>query len=248
MSEFKKYVLIVAAGKGVRMKSDTRKQYLKLDHIPILTRTILAFDLISGIDDIMVVVPENDKEYCLINHIEPFDFKKRVYLTGGGEQRQDSVYNGLLEIKKNDGDFEKSFVLIHDGVRPFVSASLVQACIEGAAECGACVPALKISDTVKQSKKEPKKKNKTFGVTIDHTLDRDCLYSVQTPQTFRLDLILEAFEYAKTTGFSGTDDASLIEHFGQMVCMIPGSKSNIKITTPEDMEFACLLLDYWKKL
>ena len=131
------------------------------------------------------------------------------------------------------GSFNKTIVLIHDGVRPFIDGSLIDDCIDKAVVTGGCIPAVKITDTVK--KVEDKE-------TISKTLDRDLLFLAQTPQVFRLDLVLQAFKQAYDTGFCGTDDASIMENAGLPVSIIAGSLFNIKLTTPKDLSLASYLL------
>lgn len=220
--------VIVAAGKGVRMHSPLRKQYLSLGGLPILARTLLVFDGCGLIDDIYLAIPKVDSDYCreeIISRIEP---TSNIHLVSGGARRQDSVYNSLQKIDPNC-----SIVVIHDGVRPFVRIDQVVATIEGAREFGACILGIPAHDTLKQVDAHD---------NIVNTLHRDDIWLAQTPQTFRYDLIKKAHENAKEKGYLGTDDASLVEQLGEPVKMIRGSRGNIKITHQEDLEMAhCLL-------
>jgi len=229
MSDFKNIALIVAAGKGLRMASKVPKQYLTIGDIPVLARTIQTFDRINEIHDIVVVIPQGDSGYCDDVILKPFKTTKKVYVVEGGKHRQDSVFNGLKQARKIAAVPDKCLVLIHDGVRPFVETAVILSCITKAQEHGACIPAVKISDTIKKVETKTR---------IDDTVDRDMLYGAQTPQVFHLDEIWAAFEYAEETNFTGTDDASLMEHFGKQVVITQGSKFNIKITTKEDLVFA----------
>lgn len=223
------FALIVAAGRGQRMKSHTKKQYMLLNGIPVLTRTIMAFHNNKYIKKIALLVAKNDIEYCKLKILEPFGLMNKVHLVQGGAERQDSVYNGLKYLKKHF-NFEKDpLVMIHDGVRPLISQDMILKSIEHTVKLKACVPGLKISDTVKRISPE--------GL-VEKTMDRDQLYLIQTPQSFFLKSIIKAFEYAIQTSFSATDDASIMEHSGQEVHIIQGDKMNIKITTPEDMALA----------
>lgn len=208
------------------MGADIKKQYLCLDSIPVLTRTLMAFDSHADIDEIFLVIPQNDHDFCKNQVIAPYGFKKKIHMVSGGKQRQDSVLNGLEKLKEACAPDTDKIVLIHDGVRPFVGKDVISDCILGAQKNGACVPAVKITDTVKQVDEH---------LCIEKTIPRNQLYCVQTPQAFKLDLILSAFEYAQRTSFTGTDDASLVEYSGQKVMISKGSKFNIKITTPEDL-------------
>jgi 2-C-methyl-D-erythritol 4-phosphate cytidylyltransferase len=224
----KVHAIIVAAGKGIRMSAAERKQYVALDGIPMLTRTLGIFDRCDLIDRIIVAVPKEDIDFCRSEIIADANMQKEISLVIGGDQRQDSVYNSLKTIETDDG-----IVLIHDGVRPFVKPKHLIACIKGAQEHGACILGIPAFDTVKHvnAKKE-----------IIGTRKRDTLWLAQTPQAFQLKLIKKAHLAAKQEGFIGTDDASLLERLGEVVKIIPGSRSNIKITNREDLKLAQALL------
>ncbi|MCP4722028.1 MAG: 2-C-methyl-D-erythritol 4-phosphate cytidylyltransferase [Desulfobacteraceae bacterium] len=232
MNPFRHIAIIVAAGKGLRMQSHQKKQYLKIDKIPVLTRTIKAFESHEKIDDIILVLPAADRDFCTSSIIEPFGFETPIHLVNGGITRQESVFNGLRKACVSE-PFNKTIVLIHDGVRPFIDKTLIDDCIAKAILNGACIPAVKITDTVK----------KIMGEQITKTLDRDLLFAAQTPQVFRLDLVIKAFEHASATGFCGTDDASIMENAGLPVSVTTGSLFNIKLTTPEDLSLARYFLD-----
>ena len=210
----------------MRMGSKIKKQYLNLEGIPILARTIMAFDICDQINEIVLVIPKIDHDYCKKHIIDPFHFKKKIYLVEGGNKRQDSVLNGLNCVHDIMSLDREVIVLIHDGVRPFVNRNMIEDCIQKANKYGACIPGVKITDTVKQV---------CTDLSIQKTLNRQFLYTAQTPQTFKLDLIMKAFDYAIKTSFSGTDDASLVEYLGEKVVVIKGSNLNIKITTQEDL-------------
>jgi 2-C-methyl-D-erythritol 4-phosphate cytidylyltransferase len=222
------YAIIVAAGKGIRLKGALRKQYVALDGISILRHTLNIFDSCQRINQLIVVVPKEDLDFCQNEILMSSKLQKNVNLVGGGAERQDSVFIGLKAIKSDDG-----IVLIHDGVRPFVRQEHIVACINGAAEHGACILGIPAFDTVK-------KVNSTNEIT--QTLKRDALWLAQTPQAFQLKLIKKAHEAAKQEGFIGTDDASLVERLGEVVKIIPGSRRNIKITNQEDLKLAHALL------
>ncbi len=224
----KVHAIIVAAGKGIRMSDSVRKQYIVLDGMPMLSRTLGLFDRCDRIDRIIVAVPEDDIDFCRNEIIPAANMEKNPILVIGGASRQDSVYNSLKTIETDDG-----VVLIHDGVRPFVNPEHLVACIEGAQEHGACILGIPAFDTVKHVNA----KNE-----IIQTQQRDTLWLAQTPQAFQLQLIKKAHEIAKQEGFMGTDDASLVERLGGVVKIIPGSRSNIKITSQEDLKVARALL------
>jgi 2-C-methyl-D-erythritol 4-phosphate cytidylyltransferase len=220
--------LIVAAGRGVRMGSSQRKQYLLLSGRPILSHTIERFGACGEVDQIVVTVPADEIDYCRRQIIPGLTVVKEIRLVPGGNRRQDSVRNGL-EALGADG----RIVLIHDGVRPLVRPELITACIHGARKWGACIPAVQVTDTLKQV---------DAAGAISRTVAREGLYAAQTPQAFQTDLILQAHRRALQEGWQATDDASLAERMGAAVQIIPGERGNIKITTPEDLRWAEMLL------
>ncbi|MFO7665722.1 MAG: 2-C-methyl-D-erythritol 4-phosphate cytidylyltransferase [Desulfobacterales bacterium] len=222
------YAVIVAAGKGIRMNSATRKQYLELEGTPLLSITLRAFDKCSLIDEIILVVPPGDIVFCLEKVISPAGIQKKVIPVAGGLKRQDSVYNGLLAVHE-----KKSTVVIHDGVRPFVTPSSIEECIREAVKHGASIVGMPASDTLKLA---------DGSGYIKKTLERDFVWLAQTPQAFEYGLIKKAHDSARKEGFEGTDDASLVERLGEKVRIIKGSANNIKITTPEDLEAAKYML------
>ncbi len=221
--------IIVAAGKGIRMNDKLRKQYILLAGRPILVYSVLAFDACDLIDCIILVVPKKDIDYCWKDIVVPLNLCKKINLVPGGEKRQDSVYNGLMAVDKDAAEI----VVIHDGVRPFVSQDQVAACITGAKDYGACILAIHADDTLKQVDRSG---------FICNTLERDDILLAQTPQAFQYDLIIKAHENARREGFTGTDDASLVERLGENIKIIYGSKQNIKITNREDLVFATALI------
>ena len=228
MPNFKIFFLIVAAGKGLRMGSQLKKQYLPINNIPILSHTLLRFLQYKQSNEIVLVIPEEDMKYCKINILSPLGITKKILLVAGGNERQASVLNGINKIKSLSNAHDKDVVLIHDGVRPLIDGDLIDACIKGAIKSGACVPAIKMVDTLKR----------VHNKVVTKTLDRDCIYQIQTPQAFLLKIIINAMEYAENQKFSGTDDASIVEFYGHQVSIINGLKKNVKITTKEDLEFA----------
>lgn len=227
------FAVIVAAGQGLRMESGTKKQYMLLKGIPILARTVMAFYALEDIRKIVLVVPKDDLEYCASNILSPYGLSGRIHLVAGGHQRQESVSYGLQYLHGALDSKEEAVVLIHDGVRPFVNQRIILDCLGNVTPLCACVPALEISDTVKLAHPD---------LTIQKTLNRENLFLIQTPQCFYLNSICDAYDHAVQTRFRGTDDASVFEHFGGKVKIIKGSKTNIKITTPEDLELGELYL------
>lgn len=221
--------IIVAAGKGMRMKNSLRKQYLLLAGRPILAHTLLVFDTCSLIENIILVVPKDDFDYCNENVLSSITLRNNVTLISGGAKRQDSVYNGLLAIDNKSANI----VVIHDGVRPIVSPEQLTACIIGAKKYGACILGIPVDSTLKQIN------NSGY---VDKTIERDTIWLAQTPQAFQHSLLIKAYDKARQEDFSGTDDAMLVERLGGSVKVVSGSKHNIKITTREDLELAKAIL------
>ncbi|MBC2696656.1 MAG: 2-C-methyl-D-erythritol 4-phosphate cytidylyltransferase [Desulfobacteraceae bacterium] len=218
--------IIVAAGKGVRMDDNVRKQYLLLDNRPIINHTIEVFDECNIIDEILLVVPEEDFVFCNENILNQQNFQKKVSLVPGGVKRQDSVYNGLLAI---DNIIDDSIVVIHDGVRPFIRSEQLTECITYATDYDACIFGIPAYDTLK--------KVNSSGF-IEDTIERNTIWFAQTPQAFKYNLIRKAHENAICTGINGTDDAMLVEQLGIKVRVVMGSRCNVKITTKEDLLLA----------
>lgn len=229
MDAISRIPVIVAAGKGCRMGGAIKKQYLVFDKIPVLTRTLMVFDQHDLLDDIILVVPEDDQAYCRKSIIQPFAFSQKIHVVAGGKTRQESVFNGLNKAKQITAARAGSLVLIHDGVRPFVSPDLINRLMAVAARQGGCIPVLAVNDTLKLVARNQQ---------VEKTLDRDQIYRAQTPQVFCLDSILKAFAYAGVRNFTGTDDASVMEHAGFSVYTTRGEVTNIKLTTPDDLILA----------
>ena len=221
--------IIVAAGKGIRMKGTTRKQYLDLSGQPVLAHSIMAFDSCSLVEEIFLVVPKEDVEYCQKKILPLLDLKNQINLVHGGAERQNSVYNGLQSITKNT-----ETVVIHDGVRPFIQSEDIKKCILGSKKYGACILATPASDTLKRVHKTD---------IVEATLPRENIWLAQTPQAFQYDLILKAHETALRDGYVGTDDASLVERLGEDVKIINGGRFNIKITNKEDFAVVKAMFD-----
>ena len=221
--------IIVAAGKGIRMKGKMRKQYLELSGRPVLAHSIMTFDSCSLVDEIFLVIPKEDVEYCQNKILSLLDLNNQINLVCGGAKRQDSVYNGLQAINQNTDT-----VVIHDGVRPFIQPEELEECILGSKKFGACILGTPASDTLKRVDKSD---------IIETTLSRENIWLAQTPQVFRFDLILKAHETARRDGYVGTDDASLVERMGEDVKIINGGRFNIKITKKEDLAIAKAMFD-----
>jgi len=221
--------IIVASGKGIRMKGSMRKQYLDLSGRPVLAHSIMTFDSCGLVDEIFLVIPKEDVEYCQNKILSLLDLNNQINLVCGGAKRQDSVYNGLQAINKNTDT-----VVIHDGVRPFIQPEEIEECILVSKKYGACILGTPASDTLKRVDKSD---------IIETTLSRENIWLAQTPQVFRFDLILKAHETARRDGYVGTDDASLVERLGEDVKIINGGRFNIKITKKEDLAIAKAMFD-----
>lgn len=211
--------VIVAAGKGKRMGTEISKQFLPLCGKEILAHTVEKFEKAACIRDI-ILVTGGDALQDVRQMVQEYGWKKIISVTEGGKERQDSVFLGLQQVPQ-----DTEIVLIHDGVRPFVTEEILERSIAAAKETGGCVAGVPAKDTIKVCDAE--------GFAIA-TPNRSTLRQIQTPQTFRRKKNLAAYEKAKADGFLGTDDASVAEHSGFPVRVIMGSYSNIKITTKED--------------
>ena len=220
--------IVVAAGQGLRMQASMRKQYLPLANRPILAHTLAVVDDCDSVDQIFLVIPLEDFDYCRKNILDPLNLKHAVKLIAGGDRRQESVYNGLQQAEP-----DCDVVVIHDGVRPFVRPGQITDCINGARKIGACILGIPAYDTLKKVDKSE---------NIVETFLRDAIWLAQTPQAFRYDLIKKAHEQARIDGYPGTDDASLVERLGEAVKILRGSRNNLKITTEEDLNIARALL------
>lgn len=228
--------IIAAAGLGQRMGGQTPKPYLRLAGKPILTHTLEIFEKAPEVHEVTVVVHPDDLELCQDEVISPFTFKKVLRLVPGGKERQDSVYHALKTLQRED-DLE--VVLVHDGVRPFITQEQIRAVIQGARRHGGAVLGWPAQDTLKRVNAQGE---------ILQTLDRQDVWQIQTPQAFLAGLLWRAFVDAYSRNFLGTDDASLLEEIKHSVVVLPGSPFNLKITTPEDLKLAEALLPMLKKL
>lgn len=214
-------VIIPAAGEGKRMGAGKNKLFLELQERPIILHTLEVFAADQYCKSIILVIQPNDEAY--FKEILARDLcEGKLQIVYGGDERQYSVYNGLQAVVGAD------VVLVHDGARPFVRKETVHSLVRKAVESGAAIAAVRVKDTIK----------KVVHSAVVKTIDRSSLWQVQTPQAFRLSLLLQAHEKAKVDRFLGTDEASLIERMGQQVKIVESDYDNIKLTTPEDLYFA----------
>lgn len=220
--------IIVSAGRGQRFMEGQKKQFYLLADRPILAHTVDHFETCPLVRSTLLVVSEEDMDYTLKEIVEKYHYRKIAQIVPGGKRRQDSVKNGLDALAGGS-----EIVMIHDGVRPFITRAMIEESIHSAERFGAVIVAMPVKETIKMSN--------TDG-TVLKTLDRESLWQAQTPQTFQAELIREAYAKAARDGYWGTDDASLVERLGVRVHILPGSYANIKITTPEDLMLAHLFL------
>jgi 2-C-methyl-D-erythritol 4-phosphate cytidylyltransferase len=215
--------IVPAAGEGSRFGGPVKKQFTSLDGLPILSHTLRALAASDAIARMIVVVPRGE-ELAGRDALRAANVDIDTEVVIGGRERQDSVYNGLQRAKP-----DTDLVLIHDGVRPFVSRDLILACIEAAKESGAAVAAVSVTDTIKR-------------VTVDgfivETPDRGELWAAQTPQVFRHSLLMRAHRAARDERIIATDDAVLVERIGAKVRVVRGSAENLKITNEDDLILA----------
>lgn len=211
------------------MKHAVKKPYLKLAEKPILTHTIQRFEQNSTVDAIFVIVDETDFTACYNTVLEPYAFTKVQPLVTGGTTRQESVRNGIRALPA-----DTDFVIVHDGVRPFVTDETIFACLTAADKYGAAVAAVPVKDTIKVASRD---------CFVLETPMRERLWAVQTPQVFRKSLLVEAHQIAQQRQLTATDDAALVEQLGFPVKLVHGNDENLKITTQVDLQIAAVLLE-----
>lgn len=218
----KKYAVIVAGGKGVRMGSAVPKQFLPLNGQPILYHTIKAFADAFADMQLVLVLPQDQLSYAQMV-LQSFPERIDITIVVGGETRFHSVQNGLKVVEHD------SVVFVQDGVRPLVTKELIQRCYVQAIEKGSAIPAIPVADSMRILEDEDSR-----------PIDREQMRIIQTPQTFKAEVILPAFNQEYQAAF--TDEATVVEAYGDVVYLVDGERSNIKVTTPEDMIVAEALL------
>lgn len=215
--------VIPASGLGRRLNSQAGKAFAAIAGQPLIAYTLGIFQECPEVDE-MVLVVHQDQTAAAKALVEERGFSKVKAVTSGGKVRQDSVRNGLAKVSA-----DSDIVAIHDGARPLVTREIIVSSIEAAREDGAAIAAVPVTDTIKSS---------LDGRFVTSTLEREKLYAVQTPQTFRREIIESAYERAYADKYFGTDDASLVERLGMPVRIVQGSYENIKVTTPTDIAIA----------
>ena len=220
------YVVIPAAGSGSRMGAGHNKQFLEVGGLPLIIRTLMAFEKSAQINGYVVVTAPEEADAMAIL-IQRFDLRKLIALAEGGATRQDSVLSGLRKIRDFRKDANQAIVLVHDGARCFVSVAVIERCIEAIRSKNiACGVAVRIKDTIKSASEDGR---------IEQTLDRSRLWAMQTPQGSVFPALLAAYEQLEATGQQVTDDLAVMEAVGQPTCLVAGEYTNIKMTTPEDL-------------
>ena len=220
------YAIILGGGSGRRMKSDLNKIFLPLRGIPAIVRAIAPFTGFCAGAVVVAAADEVEDMQAILAKYGMGRFVKAV--VPGGSERQYSVYNGLKALPE-----DAEYVLIHDGARALVTEQVIRRALESVELHGSGVAAIPVVDTIKRA---------TADGLVQETPDRASLYAIQTPQSFRMDVIMAAHEKAKEDGFLGTDDASLLEHAGIPVYLSEGDRENLKLTTPTDLELAEVIL------
>lgn len=227
MQKEKCTAIVLSAGQGKRMGTKVQKQYLEIEGKPILYYSLHAFEQSPLIDEIILVVGENQKEYCENEIVSKYGISKVKKIVQGGAERYHSVWNGLQEVA-SDG-----YVFIHDGARPFVDEKILNRVYKEVIECQACVVGMPVKDTIKIA---------DLDGYAERTPDRNLLWMIQTPQVFEVALIKKAYELLmRQENIQVTDDAMVVEQIlSKKVKLVEGSYENIKITTPEDLQIATL--------
>lgn len=219
--------IVLAAGSGSRMNSKIKKQYMLLKGKPVLWYSLFQFEK-SDVDEIILVTSEEDVEFCKKEIVDKYHFSKITEIVSGGKERYNSVYNGLSKVTGE-------IVLIHDGARPLINQDIINNCIEETRKSGACVAGVPVKDTIKIIGQDK---------IVENTPDRNTLWITQTPQAFQSNLVRNAYNKLINGKISNiTDDAMVVEQFtDHKVRFVWGSYTNIKITTPEDIDMAELFL------
>jgi 2-C-methyl-D-erythritol 4-phosphate cytidylyltransferase len=225
----------MAAASGARVMPAASKQFTELDGAPILIHTLRRFAAVPQVREIYLALrPPEDPAFRA--RLDQERLGKPVHVVEGGEHRQQSVAHALAAVKAAPGDI----VLVHDAVRPLVEPEVIHNVIEAAARHGAAIAGVPAVDTIKHVERTPE------GAVVRATIPRAQIVMAQTPQGFRYEVLKKAFADAEADGFTGTDEASLVEHSGHEVVVVMGSPRNIKITTPGDLELAEFYLELEK--
>lgn len=224
--------IVLAGGRGKRMNYHKSKQFIEIKGKPVLVYTLEKFIYNKSIDEVILVLPEDEVDYCKKEVLQKYSLKvDRIVI--GGKERQDSVFNALEAMEK------ANIVLIHDGARPFINEKIIEEGIKYANIYGAAAPGVTPKDTIKVKNED--------NISVD-TPDRNMLVAVQTPQCFKYDEIYQCHRKIKEENAIVTDDTSVVERYGHKVYLYEGDYTNIKITTPEDLILAERLIQVIDRL
>lgn len=234
MQKKKCTAIVLAAGQGKRMGTKVQKQYLEIEGRPVLYYSLYAFEQSAIVDEIILVVGENQEEYCQSEIVSKYGITKVKKIVRGGVERYHSVWNGLQEV--NDG----GYVFIHDGARPFINEEILERAYKDVEKCKACVVGMPVKDTIKLADIEG---------FVSETPERNLVWMIQTPQVFEAGLVKQAYALLmEQENIQVTDDAMVVEQMlGSKVKLTLGSYENIKITTPEDLEIASIFVKNLEK-
>lgn len=216
------FVIIPASGSGVRYGGKLPKQFIRIDGKEIIVYTLQKFNSLKSIESIVIAT---QRKYFtkLEKLVKENKFQKVCNIVEGGKTRHDSVLNGLKSLCPDKNDF----IIVHDAVRPFITVKKIRELMKEVKDCNAVILGLRINDTTKAVSKNN---------IIRKTIPRENLWIVQTPQLFRYDILKNAFKKADEKKFKGTDESSIVEYGGYKVKIIEGEKTNVKITTKEDIK------------
>jgi 2-C-methyl-D-erythritol 4-phosphate cytidylyltransferase len=237
------FVILPAAGMGTRIAAvtgtSTPKQFLSIGNVPVLVHCVRAFLAVPRVEAIYVAVQPREMPR-LRQQLAEFQHGGRVHVVEGGDVRQQSVGKALQQLASEGSPSEQDIVLVHDAARPLIDPATIERTIDAIAEHGAAIVALPAVDTIKQVDRTAQ------GAIITATIPRERIVLAQTPQGARWGLLERAFSEADADGFTGTDEASLLERAGIEVAVVPGSPRNFKVTQPGDLELAEFYLDMKK--
>jgi 2-C-methyl-D-erythritol 4-phosphate cytidylyltransferase len=208
------------------------KPYLQLGAREILAHTLDVFEACAAIDEVWIIVAPEHTSLCQQTIVERYGYRKVRGVVTGGTTRQESVWHGLQQL----GD-SVDLVVVHDGVRPFVTDAILRDTLSQAGRYGAAISAVPVKDTLKRVSETG---------DVEATVSRDRLWRVQTPQAFQRSLLQAAFLHAWDQGVTATDEAALLESLGRTIKVVPGIESNIKVTTPDDLLFAENIVRTWR--
>ncbi|MEC1259933.1 2-C-methyl-D-erythritol 4-phosphate cytidylyltransferase [Bacillus swezeyi] len=223
-------VVIPAAGQGKRMNAGKNKLFIKAKGIPVIIHTLKVFEEHDACKRIILVI--NEQEFSEFStHLKQHHFTTPIEVVPGGKERQQSVFQGIKAAGQEE------MVLVHDGARPFIKQKHIEQLVNKAKQTGAAIVAVPVKDTIKRVQNDE----------VAGTIERSSLWAAQTPQAFRLSILMNAHLEAEAKGFLGTDDASLVEEAGGKVSIVEGDYQNIKLTTPDDLLVAEAILEAEKR-